>query len=285
MVARAFGKRLDEVIYVDYNNVDLTIESFINEADSEPRMLIISDICPKEATLNSLRDEIEDGVFEAVLLDHHKTTKWISKCEEDWIIHDENKCGTLLVHEWLKGLGLMEDMDGSLYFATAVDAYDRWILHSGCRARGEQLNRLVWFLGFERFVEEFSEDWHFETGTTMRYIEGCLVGKEERSVTRAVSDNLQEANIFRDREGRCYALFPSSGYVSQVGNAILEDDDSIEYVVVINATHNKLEFRSRQGGVDVSEIAKRLGGGGHPAAAGCTLPIMDSVKVFVAGLF
>ena len=39
----------------------------------------------------------------------------------------------------------------------------------------------------------------------------------------------------------------------------------------------KLEFRSGDNGIDVSEVAKQLGGGGHFHAAGCEIDNIDHV--------
>jgi nanoRNase/pAp phosphatase (c-di-AMP/oligoRNAs hydrolase) len=41
----------------------------------------------------------------------------------------------------------------------------------------------------------------------------------------------------------------------------------------------KLEFRSGDNGIDVSEVAKQLGGGGHFHAAGCELGSIDGVII------
>lgn len=45
----------------------------------------------------------------------------------------------------------------------------------------------------------------------------------------------------------------------------------------------KLSFRSRDGGVDVSELAKKLGGGGHRNAAGATVDGLDVGDLVLRG--
>jgi Predicted phosphohydrolase (DHH superfamily) len=44
----------------------------------------------------------------------------------------------------------------------------------------------------------------------------------------------------------------------------------VDIAVIINAQKGTVSFRSKE--ADVSDLAKALGGGGHPRAAGCTLP-------------
>lgn len=64
----------------------------------------------------------------------------------------------------------------------------------------------------------------------------------------------------------------SSTDVSEAGHAILEAfpecEVSITYYDDLPSGKTRYSLRSRKGGVDVSKIAKALGGGGHPNAAG-----------------
>ena len=57
---------------------------------------------------------------------------------------------------------------------------------------------------------------------------------------------------------------------SEVGHRLLELHKVAPFAVIYNQTADQThyELRSRDGGVNVADIAKRLGGGGHPAAAG-----------------
>lgn len=58
---------------------------------------------------------------------------------------------------------------------------------------------------------------------------------------------------------------------SEVGHAILDGNEKVDVVDLWCVDGNKgtlHSLRSRKNGVDVSEIAKKWGGGGHPAAAG-----------------
>lgn len=285
LATRAFKNNLHELRCVNYDSVDGVCRDYINRKYKSPQVLVIADICPKKPTMDALVWHMKSAHDRLVVLDHHRSTLWLNDYVDLDILCDESRCGTLLFHNWLRGQGLMEDMDGSLYFAKAVDAYDRWLLNSDLRLRSERLNRLWWFLGKELFVQAFAENWDAETTKAHRYIDTCLLDQEQRMVGKAVRELITDENTFLDREKRSFLLIPAGKYSSQIGNAILEEDSEIEYVVMLNAMYGSLSFRARKGGVDVSEIAKRLGGGGHPAAAGCSLPVMEALQVFIAGLF
>jgi oligoribonuclease NrnB/cAMP/cGMP phosphodiesterase (DHH superfamily) len=286
---KAFGILVREILYVNYHNVDEVIRGIL--ADDHVRgqqLLFIADICPSREVVDELVAATEDEFQEVVLIDHHATTKWMHEYKLPWMIHDQGACGALLTQRWLATNGFfdnLEDMDGSLNFALTADAYDRWMLDSPKRPRSEVLNRLVWFLGFEKFVGAFIDSWDAELDPRLQYLEGCLLDKQARTIREGVAEYLIAENIFEDRDGRKYLMFPASSLASAIGHACLDAAPEIAYVAIINATYNKLEFRARKGsGVDVSEIAKRLGGGGHVPAAACTLPITNTLQVFIAGI-
>ena len=61
-------------------------------------------------------------------------------------------------------------------------------------------------------------------------------------------------------------------YTSEIGNYILKKQKEIDFVVMINPNVNSISLRSRTDEFDVSEIVKKLDGGGHQAASGFTIP-------------
>lgn len=59
---------------------------------------------------------------------------------------------------------------------------------------------------------------------------------------------------------------------SEAGN-MLAEGNPFAAIYFDSATGRKFSLRSRQGGRDVSQVAAAYGGGGHPNAAGFTMPI------------
>ena len=78
------------------------------------------------------------------------------------VIHSVKKCATSLLYSYLETqettpgftVNTLKDM---ALFADVVDAYDRWLLGSMHRERSEGMNRLLYFWGFERFVEKMAK--------------------------------------------------------------------------------------------------------------------------------
>jgi len=75
---------------------------------------------------------------------------------------------------------------------------------------------------------------------------------------------LKHFKIHKDGLGNKYVTVTTNEYISEIGNAALELNNEIDYVAIIS--WNRCSLRSKN--VDVSEIAKRLRGGGHYSASG-----------------
>ena len=79
----------------------------------------------------------------------------------------------------------------------------------------------------------------------------------------------------------------STIYQSDIGNKLIEPSTNpyptlFDYVIIwrydeVSKQYN-ISLRSKKGGVDVSLIAKKFGGGGHQPAAGCTLYNFDDIN-------
>lgn len=87
--------------------------------------------------------------------------------------------------------------------------------------------------------------------------------------------NSSRLNILVDAKGRKFALFNATMLVSDAGHQCLEDYPELSYSMswfdkVLSSTEVERVYslRSRKGGVNVAEIARDMGGGGHQSAAG-----------------
>ena len=73
--------------------------------------------------------------------------------------------------------------------------------------------------------------------------------------------------------GKRVLVVNSNIFASEIGNVLAKRDDC-DFAVIWNFNHDKKAFgvnlRSEAGKTDVSLVAKKLGGGGHAAASGCS---------------
>jgi nanoRNase/pAp phosphatase (c-di-AMP/oligoRNAs hydrolase) len=71
----------------------------------------------------------------------------------------------------------------------------------------------------------------------------------------------------RDKDGNVFLLVAAEQYTSSLGNYLLQQFEEAEYVLILDMLHDKASLRSK-GKVNVADLAKSCGGGGHAKAAG-----------------
>lgn len=84
-------------------------------------------------------------------------------------------------------------------------------------------------------------------------------------------------------ENTKFALFNIAKLATELSIYLFETNPDLNGVICysINSTHVKFELRARTGsGINVGEIAKKYGGGGHEYASGFSLTKEEAVKLF-----
>lgn len=237
--------------------------------DTPPDIILVTDMCPKLSTLRR---------FESVtcpkidIIDHHATSIAIVNACPKFTSY----CLSPSMAEGLSNL-LGEPFTPLI---EATSAWDGWLLNSPHRKNGERLNLLFKYYGFHDFL-----------GALLLHGENIFNAAEE------LMDHLEakeQAEIEEALKGRreygfdgcgnkwCALLECSVGIVSKAAHEVLEREPSVDYVMAPLPEIGSLSYRSRDGGVDVSEIAKANGGGGHHSAAGH--PLSDELKAYWGGL-
>jgi oligoribonuclease NrnB/cAMP/cGMP phosphodiesterase (DHH superfamily) len=117
---------------------------------------------------------------------------------------------------------------------------------------------------FEEF-ELFEDDSVFDDAVKR----GSYILAYSKTVVKKVCDKAAH----RKYQGMKVMVVNSSHWMSEIGNRLSHDCD---FAVIWYYDHedrkNKVSLRAFHDNVDVSEIAKRFGGGGHKKAAGFALP-------------
>jgi len=103
-------------------------------------------------------------------------------------------------------------------------------------------------------------------------------------VDKAIQESIQLAEDTRidcNVNGIPLTVCAIQGFSSQVGNKLSEKDNSV--VVMLNITSaNSISFTTTRDDVNLTEIANIMGGGGHPKAAGCPLPLDSMLPMLQA---
>lgn len=289
VVAAHFFGEPTEIVNTNYDTVDkdfvALLERAIQAGKDEiqlPRFLV-TDIRPHDPDLFVvLENARRSDQVRPLAIDHHETPRDYLKRVKglSWLTLVQGKCATLQLFEILNQLfqnGQEEAthlIDKLHDFARVVDAWDTWKIDERPEdyADGKRLNRLHRFLGHKRFFQHFSEDSdarHF--GEQFEQIHDILLEKEEEAIEEVAKKILADSeNIRKDPLGRLFVFAPApmNVPVSVIAPRLFAENPEFQYVVFYLADKGVLSFRSRDDSVSVVEIAQKLGGGGHPAAAG-----------------
>ena len=264
----AFGEDID-VVRCGYGNIDDKVEEFIN-SDEEFDKLFITDISVKKELADALNN-VSDKV---ILLDHHKTALWLNEYPFALVqVEDESvgkMCGAYLFYEYLKKHH--EEFNDTLalkLFVKYVRMYDTWEWKEKYdNIIPKSLNDLMYMDGSNEFIDKmiyrlgnnlaiFDDTDLMKLQIEQTYINSYIAQKNE---TLMVNDDLfPEYTVgitFADK------------YISELGNKLCELHPELDFVVLINMSTLTVSYRTVKDDLDLSDIAKGFGGGGHPKASG-----------------
>lgn len=264
----AFGEDID-VVRCGYGNIDDKVEEFIN-SDEEYDKLFITDISVKKELADALNN-VSDKV---ILLDHHKTALWLNEYSYALVqVEDESigkMCGAYLFYEYLKkNHKEFDDTPALKLFIDYVRMYDTWewkekydnIIPKRLNdlmyidGPNEFIDKMIYRLGNNLFILDDTDLMKLQIEQT--YINSYIAQKNE---TLMVNDDLFPGHIV----GITFA----DKYISELGNKLCELHPELDFVVLINMSTLTVSYRTVKDNLDLSDIAKRFGGGGHPKASG-----------------
>ena len=257
------------VVRCNYGDIDAKVEEFINGAEEYDK-LFITDI--------SVNKEIADKLLsvsdKVILLDHHKTALWLNEYPFALVqVEDESigkMCGAYLFYEYLKKNHKEFDNTPALkLFIDYVRMYDTWewkekydnIIPKRLNdlmyidGPNEFIDKMVYRLGNNLFIFDDTDLMKLQIEQT--YINSYIAQKNE---TLMVNDNLFP--------GYTVGITFADKYISELGNKLCELHPELDFVVLINMSTLTISYRTVKDNLDLSDIAKGFGGGGHPKASG-----------------
>ena len=220
--------------------------------DVKGKIVAILDFSFNNATTKQMIEDAEA----LIVIDHHKSAM-VELHDISNTHFDMTKSGAMLAWEFFhpgkeppKFIGYIQDRDlwkwelpYSKEFAAAFD--------------------MVPF-EFEEF-EKFEDDSVFDDAVKR----GSYILAYSKTVVKKVCEKAQPRKI----DGKSILVVNASHWMSEIGSRLSPDCD---FAVIWYWDHEKKEtkvsLRAFHETVDVSEIAKRFGGGGHKKAAGFQLP-------------
>lgn len=277
MVDRMVGHVDHKVMFCGHMSVDKEAEKFASRMKDDD-MLLFTDIAPSETVVKSLIDKNVNFY----IMDHHRTNLYLKKYEGVSTIYIKT-CATVIASNTLPKTNKFKYTlsDHEKDFVQSVNAWDMWETSSKYRPRGEKLNTLFSFFGIKKFYKMFTENVNtdYKDPFCVKLIEHL-----EESKNKYIKDTVdnQIKNIVRiDNHGNTYKTILATQYISDIGNEALHrpECEGVSYVAVVCPHNNSVSLRSST--VDVGELAKKMGGGGHAAASGFHRDLKKVVNNYV----
>lgn len=251
---------VQEVQYHDYKTIDKAV---LKALDDDYKTIYLADISVEPATAEKMNNK-----GNCLLFDHHQTAQEkLAPLNYGWIYIDTSMCGAKVMSTYIEEIP--KDLDNLIYHA---NDYDMWIHES---PHSKRMNMLLWLYGIDKFVDRFTKNPDVRFTQEENAMVDSYVERRRSYVTKACDGMM----TFKDKQKRPVAVVFAEKYTSDIGQNILYSYPEIEYVIIINMVEGSASFRSRQ--VDVSELAKFFGGGGHKLAAGCEMRPIDLLRTFV----
>ena len=242
---------------IDYRELDEVLPKVLNKAIGD--VVFITDI-----SMNESQAELCNNHGKVQHIDHHSSSKHLMD-KYPWSMTDVNHCATYHLFTMLSNYAVLNDYKD---FVTLVDNYDTWGHGTQPTEEAKDLNRLKHMIGEEAFVIRFKGS----ASTKLSSSERALITTDKFHEEKYLREAVGKINKLQDKDGNTFLVIAAEQYTSPLGNYLLQKVPGAEYVIILDMLNDKASLRSR-GNVDVGELARPCGGGGHKKAAG--FPLSD----------
>jgi uncharacterized protein len=281
-----------DVTHVDNHEVNDKIMEFINSGLYENYdLILITDISVNEkvAKLLDILFE-EEKIKDLALLDHHKTALFLNDYE--WaevrlyhpIFPNIAESGTSLLYSYLQTAWNASYSIRDFVFVEMVRKYDTWEWQTKYNdIIPKRLNDLFLIYRGERFVKHISHYLNRVIDEIFGETENLLLDLEQERIDDYVKSKSKGARLVHVDKYKVLVV-GADKYHSELGNRLAQKFPEADLVAIIDINQKKMSFRTIKEGIDLSEFAKRYGGGGHAKSSGA--PLNDSaIELFLTTVF
>lgn len=276
IVAKIMLEEEVDVTYCNYGDVNEEVLKAIEDENVYSK-IFITDISVTEDVANEL-DKIWDKV---VLLDHHPTALFLNKYSwakvEEYFDIEEKTCATRLLYDYFNA-------DGNVYLDTFVEKvrlFDTWLWKEKYNDEdAKHLNDLRYILGKEDFANSLISKIKSKRPLFNEF-DLKLLAIKQREIDSYVEKKDKDLVVTEIRGYKAGVVIAESNQ-SELGNRLCEMHPELDLVAMVN--QNGISYRTVKDDVNVSELAKHFGGGGHPKASGSSVP-KECLEGFIFNLF
>lgn len=241
-----------KIYMTEYNDLTEVMTYVLQEMKEDDR-LFITDI-----SLNPMQAKLCENI-KIQHIDHHSSSKSLMD-KYSWSFTDITHCATYHLYNILSVSMILSDYKE---FVDLVDNYDTWGFGTQPSEEAKDLNRLYHMIGAEAMSARFD----ISGSVKMTKGEEAIVATDKYQEEKYIKECCKKVAESEDLNHNKFIFLAAERYTNALGSELLKRYLEAEYVIILDTLHDKASLRSR-GKVDVGELAKSCGGGGHKKAAG-----------------
>lgn len=258
------GSALAVYVYYKNNFPNKKIEFYPAAHGTNPpsinnKNILICDFSYKKNAINKIIDECQSFL----IIDHHLSAqKELEDLDNEYKIFDMTHSGAFLTWAYFFP---NEEVPSLIKYIEDNDIWTKVLPHT------REVSAYISTLPNE--IEEYEKLLEIGAIENIAIPYGkVLLAQQNKIIEKALNSSFLK---FVDIGGNSYfvAMSNSAIFQSEIGNQLLEKYPSCDFSVVYSESYGaaSISLRSADDRVNVSEIARRYGGGGHRNAAGCSL--------------
>lgn len=226
---------------------------------SEYEAIVFSDFCPDDTMVSAICNVRKPYL----VIDHHQTAN-----VRDDVVYGEyyvkpGRCGALLCYDYFKDFA---NLDHLYQLCLVTNDHDLWLRKM--IPISDDLNTLLFEYGYDTFIEKFY--YGLEPDGTLPSDSKAILANHTHEVDDYIATCYQKDLPYNGHYIEC------EKFNSDIN---LRMTPMYDWLVMagtegVDPGMTKLSFRTRRTDINIGKVLKDLGrgGGGHPAAAGQTIP-------------
>lgn len=255
-----------DVTYCTHGNIEeMTSEAILHMDEYEK--IYMTDIVVYDSYIQQFFTPEVASKF--VIIDHHKTALELKKYEFAHVSVEENEVlmsGTYLFYKYLKEIYNVSNRKLER-FVENVRAYDTWDWKKNGNQLAKTTNDLMYIKGINDFAEDMIDAVaNTEDDLFLNETDWILLKYETQKLVNYIKSKEKDIIDFRLGDNYHFGVVYAEQYVSDLGSQLAMLHPEFDAIAIIGA--KTVSLRTIREDVDVSEIAKQYGGGGHQKAAG-----------------
>lgn len=290
-----------DVSYCDYDKINDRVLNFItNKTDTKVEdydYVFITDISVNEEVAAKL-DEVNKGDMTPFvqLLDHHATAGWLNKYEWAFVSPIERgrpgrkSSGTSIIIDFFTyqrpGFERKPSV-GLNRFSEKVRRWDTWEWTTHYNdVEAKELNDYLYMVGREKFVQLMLATIPSNDGKEAVYFDASAraILDQKQVEIKAYIEKKNKQLVKCNSKDRKFGFVFAEQYISELGNELAKLHTDLDFIAMADLGEGKLSFRTIREDLDLGQLAKQYGGGGHPKAAGAPID-EEKITEFLFGLF